>query len=184
MKTVFLTNAGSLATNKRILAGRTEARLRGVARLEAEKMKFVAQSLSGGTLSLSQLRQMGHPYARRFPPGSAGPPDSVINRQTGLFASSWRTRVQRTSGGWTISLWNDAPEAKYLLGTTSMRARPILEAVLAKTAPALPIEARKAIRQAIRENGAVRPSLPAWGGILYAIGVGVASAAGGVAEAF
>lgn len=183
MAKVFVTNAGALALQKRALAGQTEERFRQVAQAQARAMKAAAERLSRGSLSTATLRRMGHPYSRRFPAGAAGQPDAVINRQTGRLAASWKTRVQKTARGYTLTLWNDAPEAKFMMGTKSMRARPILEVVLKETEARLPAATKKVIRQAIAQNGAAT-ALPGWMGAAYAVTVGVTSAAGAVGEAF
>lgn len=179
-RTQFVTNAGALASTKRLLADQVHANLRSAANLHAEKMKATAIRLSSGTLSTQQLQKMGHPYSRRFPAGFAVQPDFVINSQSGVFKASWRTRVQETGKGWTITLLNDAPEAKYMMGTKSMRVRPILIEVERVMHGDLPAKTRKVTRKAGQENGAGGGSV--FGGILFAVSAGVTSAAGGFAE--
>ena len=184
MGVTFKTNAGNCAVNKRILAGRMEEQFRKVARKEAEDMKRVAKVLSSGNLSLKTLAKMGHPYGLRRPPGAAGQPDFIINKQSGTFATSWQTRTQKTPTGWTVTLWNSAPEAFYLLGTNKMRPRLIFDEIMRQTMPETLAEVRKSVRKGVAANGGTPPmGGSAWGGILYAVGVGVTSAASGIESA-
>lgn len=192
MRTTFLTNAGALAGHKRILANRTDERFRLQAHSEARKMLFLAQSFSGGTLSAARLAQLGNPYARRLPANSAPTPDYIINRQSGTFARSWRARAQRTRRGWTVTLWNDSPEAQYMLGTDLMRARPIIDEILRRTQPDQTAGVRRILDDARREGAAPVPGVMVSGGaggagsrasggsalgaLVYATAVGVTSA--------
>lgn len=185
-KVIYTTNAGSLAAKKRALAGQVSQNMRRAAQTQAAKMKFVAISLSSGPLSTAQLRQMGHPYSRRFPAGAAGLPDHVINRQTGAFASAWSCRARRNRDDWTISLYNSSPYAAYLeFGTVTSRARPIMEEVLRKTGPVMATEVKAVMGKAVIANGRGAPVTgSAFGGFLYAAAVGVSSAAGAIEGAF
>jgi len=182
MGVTFKTNAGNCAVNKRILAGQMEEQFRKVARKEAEDMKRVAKVLSSGNLSLKTLAKMGHPYGLRRLPGAAGQPDFIINKQSGTFAASWQTRTQKTPTGWTVTLWNSAPEAFYLLGTNKMRPRLIFDEIMRQTMPDMAVEVRKSVRKGVAANGG-RPPMSAWGGVAYAVAVGVATVADGVSEA-
>ena len=185
MSVTFKTNAGNCAVNKKILAGKMEERFRQAARMEATKLKFLAESLSGGNLSLAMLAKRGHPYGLRRLPGAAGQPDYIINKQSGRFATSWQSRAQKTSIGWTISLWNSAPEAFYLLGTDRMRPRLIFDEIMRRTQPDLSVELRKAVRKTAEGNAGTPPmGGSVFGGLLYAVSVGVTSAASGLGEAF
>lgn len=180
-QTQLLTNAGALASRKRLLASQVRGNLRSVAKAHAERWKAAAVQLSGGTLSPADKRRLGYPYALRFAPGSAGMPDFILNQVSGSFKASWRTRVQQTAKGWTITLYNDSPEAKYLMGTKTARMRPILVQVDKMMSGELPARVRKVTRRAATDNGAGGSLL---GGLLYAATVGASSAAGGLADAF
>lgn len=185
MGAVFVTNSGNLAARKRVLAGQTEERYRRAADTQKRKMLWVAQSLSGGRLTKSDLRRLGHPYAKRLPPGAAGQPDFIINRGRGNFARQWHGRVQRTSKGWTISVWNASPEAKFLLGgpRSKMRLRGIMQEILRRTGDTMPKEVKKAAAQAVRDNAFTAQPMGAGMGLAYAVAVGVMSGAGAVERA-
>lgn len=179
-KIQFVTNAGALASRKRLLADQVQSNLRAAAKDHAEKMRAKAIQLSSGSLSTAQLKQKGHPYARRFPIGFALQPDFLINAQAGAFKAAWHTRVQETSKGWTITLFNTSPEAKFMMGTKAMRMRPILIEVERLMNGDLPGRVQKVTRKAGQENAAGGSAL---GAIFYGIGVGLSSAAGGLSEA-
>jgi len=125
----FVTNAGRLASQKRLLADQVRGNFRTAAQAHAAKLKAAAEQHSKGTLTPAAKRRMGYPYAARFSADAAGVPDSIINQVSGRFARSWQTRVQKTATGWTITLVNLAPESRFLMGTKNARMRPILEAV-------------------------------------------------------
>ena len=183
----FITNAGSLASTKRLLANQVQSGLRSAARAHALKMKAAAERLSDGPLTPADKRRMGYPYAVRFQPGAAGIPDYVINQVRGTFRASWRTRVQETSRGWTITLLNVSPESKFLMGTKRARMRPILAQVDKETGFLLSASVRKVGRKAVQTNGASSGSGLTgniWGGLAYAFTVGAASVAGGLESAF
>lgn len=105
--------------------------------------------LSFGPYSLSDLREMGHPYGygdkrepytwerlhrpRAIPRMGAhlrsmgyrkGMPDrSVVNRQSGRFSESWNLRVLRWMGGVNVLFINSAPYSWFLAhGTYKMQA--------------------------------------------------------------
>lgn len=176
----FVTNAGALAARKRVLAGKTAEAFRAVAQGQGKEMVRVAESLSAGTLTAAALQKAGHPYARRRVPGSAGVADFIINKQSGDFAAAWHSRAQKTRQGWTVTVWNDDKAAAYLMGTSKMRVRPILDEVVRRCAAGLPAGVRKATHKAAEANGASGSGL---GAILYGVGVGLASAAGGAFDA-
>ena len=184
MSVTFKTNAGNCAINKRILVGQMEEQFRAVARKEAADMKRVAKLLSSGNLSLATLAKRGHPYGLRQLPGAAGQPDYIINKQSGLFATSWQTRTQKTPTGWTVTLWNSAPEAFYLLGTNKMRPRLIFDEIMRQTMPDVVEEVRKSVRKGVRGNGGTPPmGGSTFGGIVYAVGAAAVTIADGVGEA-
>ena len=178
----FVTNAGNLAARKRILAGKTEERFRQAAQAHALKMKEVAEVLSAGPLTTNALRSLGHPYARRLPINSGPLPDYIINSQSGDLRASWVTRAQKTRIGWTVTLYNTSDHARFMMGTRSMRFRPILEEIDRRTAANLPLEVRRAVRQSAAANGGTA-SMSVWGGLAYAIGAGVATVADGAIDA-
>lgn len=185
-KSVFVTNAGHLAARKRILAGQTEERFRRAADSEKRKMLFLAQSLSGGRLTKKDLRRLGHPYAVRLPVDSAPTPDFIINRQRGDFARGWKARAQRTSKGWTVTLWNDSPESAFLMGgpKSKMRARRIMQEILRRTQSDMSAQTRAVLRRAVQENARLSPLADSpFGAFAYALTVGVASVAGAVEQA-
>ena len=181
MSVSFVTNASNLASRKRILAGKTEERFRRAAQAHAAKMKFVAEALSAGPLTTNALRSLGHPYARRLPINSGPLPDYIINTQSGDLRASWVTRAQKTSKGWTVTLWNTSDHARFMMGTRNMRFRGILEEIDRRTAANLPLEVRRAVRQSAAANGGTA-SMSVWGGLAYAVAVGVTAAADGVSE--
>ena len=181
MSVSFVTNAGNLAARKRILAGKTEERFRRAAKAHGEKMKFVAEALSAGPLTTMALRKLGNPYARRLPVNSGPLPDYVINSQSGDLRASWVTRAQKTSKGWTVTLWNTSDHARYMMGTRNMRFRPILEEIDRRTAANLPIEVRRAVRKSVTANGGTAP-MSVWSAVALSVAVGVTAAADGVSE--
>ena len=178
----FVTNAGNLAARKRILAGKTEESFRQAAKSHVLKMKAVAEALSAGPLTTNALRSLGHPYARRLPINSGPLPDYIINTQSGDLRASWVTRAQKTRIGWTVTLWNTSDHARYMMGTRNMRFRGILEEIDRRTAASLPMEVRRAVRQSVSENGGTAP-MSVWGGLAYAVAVGVATVADGAIDA-
>ena len=182
MSVSFTTNAGNLASRKRILAGQTEERFRRAAKAQVDRMKFVAESLSAGPLTTAALRKLGNPYARRRPINSAPLPDYVINMQSGDFRALWVTRVQKTRIGWTVTLYNTSDHAKFLMGTRNMRFRPILEEIDRRTAAGLPQDVKRIVRRSASDNGGTAP-MSVWGGLAYAVGAAAVTIADGVGEA-
>jgi len=96
-----------------------------------QDMAKEAETLTSGTTSTAQLREMGHPFSRRRARSrggirkalaSAGIAKLPINRQTGRLQRS--LRVMRDGEGWRIQFV--APHAKFVLapgGTRKMVAR-------------------------------------------------------------
>lgn len=87
-----------------------------------------AVKLSSGPYSLAALARAGHPYALRHKGrgASAGYDPSIINAQSGRFRRAWRIiKCGRQWNQLKTTLWNDAPEAQYMFGTTVMRPRRI-----------------------------------------------------------
>jgi hypothetical protein len=96
--------------------------------------------LSSGTHTYAQLAAMDHPYARRH--GSPRLDPSVINAHTELFKNSWKIRHE-SDGSMTV--YNDAPYAQFLMtGTPTMFRRPV-DDVLRDMVPAI-------IEQRLRER--------------------------------
>ena len=181
MKTQWVTNAGSLASTKRLLADQVHNNLRSAARIHAKKMKAEAVRLSNGTITAAQLRTYQPGLYSRAVVGVYSPAfDALINSHSGVFKASWRTRVQETKDGWTITLLNDSKEAAYMMGTKRMRMRPILIEVDRILHGELPAQVRKVTRRAGQEYG---KGGSAFGAVLYGIGVGATSIVGSLAEA-
>jgi hypothetical protein len=88
-------------------------------------------------LSLGDLVQMGHPYAIRYPAGSAGYPDYLVSLRSGSFHGGFVSLVTRTQEGAEVSVFNTSAVAEFLLGPrtphSKMRQRPILDAALEHT---------------------------------------------------
>lgn len=183
----FVTNSGSLALRKRILAGKTAQSFRKAAELYAAEEKRCAVLLSSGPLKAAALARMGHPYRLSLAPGSAGLPDYIINRQSGDFARGWRTRVTLSGRSWLATLYNVSPHARYMMGTDKMRERLIAEQVQRMMKPEWPKAARSLARGARRGTDAAGAPAPQagsfWGGVAFAVGVGASSAAGGLERA-
>lgn len=77
--------------------------------------------------SPAQLKKLDYPYAVRWPVGTAGIDDRIINYQTGELHRSIGHRVTKRASGSTITVWAGAPYSKYLLkGTDRMRKRNFL----------------------------------------------------------
>jgi len=180
MKVSFQTNGGALAARKRLLADQVQGNLRAAAQAHADRMKQTAVDLSNGSLSSAALRRAGHPYSVRFGAGAAGQADYIINKQSGTFAAGWQTQVQQTTKGWTITLLNVSPEAKYLLGTKKARVRPILEEVMRRVQDDLPARTRKVTRKAAHDHGTGGSAL---GGFVFAVVAGASAVTGGIEHA-
>lgn len=135
MRPRITTNAGELAARMR---ARTENYVREVRAANEENARVVMrkarQFTSQRFFSLSQLRKMGHPYAKRAPMPPVRP--HILNRQNGRLHNSWLVRVRRYADGSTASVVNTAEYAKYMTadGTTKMIGRPVLEEALKRTA--------------------------------------------------
>lgn len=81
-----------------------------------------AERRSYGTVSADALRRLGHPFARRH--GTPLMDPRVINRQSGVFAKSWRREIH----GYKGSIYNVAPHGAFLeYGTRRMFDRPVWE---------------------------------------------------------
>ena len=139
------------AEAKRILTElprRLVAAIRRSERASLQEGLQVARFWSRGSISSAALRRMGHPYRRGgFPPQDPG----IINRQTGVFLRSWRTRGPSLGGDQVSSrLFNTAPQASFLnTGTSRMIRRPIRERVVARLRPKRLARLRAAIREVL-----------------------------------
>lgn len=89
-----------------------------------------AKSLSRGRVKSSSMIKT-RPFARRHPAPLL--PAHIINLQTGLFITRWRTKVQQPSlfsgGSQERVVLNDAPYADFMRGTRLMHRRPIDDVV-------------------------------------------------------
>lgn len=92
---------------------------------------------SEGTTSTAALSAappgLNHPYGigmanRRGARGSIpnGGDPGIINQQKGTFKASWDTKATVRTDAQMIVLFNDSKEAKFMMGTSKMRPRPIL----------------------------------------------------------
>jgi hypothetical protein len=134
--------ATEIARNSKYIENITDAELAGVRRI-ARDMVSDARRSSQETLSRRDLRKRNHPYGY----GSSAPSGktrrgvsnmSVLNKQSGRLARSWRQEVRRGKGGLLIRLRNTAPYAKYTaLGTDKMRAHGPYTTVPVNHLPAL-----------------------------------------------
>lgn len=118
-------NISQVAAALRRKADAIKQRTRDAEADNARRLLDIARAYSSGPFSTRQLRQMGHPYARRNPRPPGNP--AVVNRQTGLFRASWR--LVKTANGWRVE--NLAPYARYFndKGTRRMIRRPIMRAI-------------------------------------------------------
>ena len=122
----LLTNAKSLATRQRFRAKQVDAALQAQARKWGSDVKARAMILSNGPLTTAQLRRYRPGlYSTQLPPRAVF--DALVNRQSGEFARSWRIRVASYAGHITVTVLNDADDAKWMQGTSKMRLRPILK---------------------------------------------------------
>jgi hypothetical protein len=161
----WITNSGELATAKRYLAKRTDERFRVAAMEHGNDLVRACIALSQGTMSLAEMARQHHPYSKKFPSNHIAPahPDWIVNIQTGRFAASWHWHLYKATSSWIILVWNDAPEAKYLEGTTKMRERPIMKQAR-KLVDKRRIAAFQAVVQrAIVENNVSMAPLPSFG---------------------
>lgn len=89
-----------------------------------------ASSMSDHTLK--DLRDLGHPYSKRYAPNSFEHPDCLIHKQTAdagaSFADSFVTKTEAHGGSVRVEVYNVAPHWRYLKdGTKTMRRRPLHE---------------------------------------------------------
>lgn len=108
-----------------------------------------AEMLSSGVYTTADLRELGHPYAKRDP----RPPQdaAIINRQTGRFQRSWKPKRLSAFHAQVI---NDSPEAEFLAkkeGTARMIARPLVERVEEQVKPIYERRAAAALKALFEE---------------------------------
>lgn len=156
-------------TNARQLAALNRQRARALVRncqdaLEKSEnaIHWEAQTRSMGNVSTAALSAappgLNHPYGygrsnRRGPRGPVpnGGDLSRINAQTGNFAVHWDANGFFTVSRMVIVLSNDAPYAGAMLGTSTMRERPILQAVEQAQWPAFVRRFREAKTRALQQ---------------------------------
>jgi hypothetical protein len=97
---------------------------------------------------------MGHPYGIRTGTKRRAPvpqPTGLINRQEGLFFTSWITAAASgTSGSLKQAIENTAPYATFLkTGTAKMIARPIIALIKTDLKPIFRANIRAGIVKAI-----------------------------------
>jgi len=130
--TYITTNAESLAVKMRRRSGLYVDAVRNAIRENAETVKRQAENFSRARYySLAQLRQMGHPYARRAP--HPPKPAHIINRQSGAFRAGFKVAYRPNIDGATATVYNVVPYAKFMLGTRYMIARPVLDEAIRRT---------------------------------------------------
>lgn len=133
----------------------------------AQRMKERAVAQSQGTLSLRDLRRRGHPYGRnasglqrgkigrQYARGVRGavPSLSIVNRQSGVFARSWKASVERDESGVVVRLENDASVSAFLaFGTKKLAAHGPFTNVPAAFQSQLNGEWQRVIYRAIRRK--------------------------------
>lgn len=146
-------------TPDQAIAALTKKRLELIRNLRAAETKSlregktIAMRLSSGVLSTAMLRRLGHPYAATHSALTQDP--WIINRQTGLFRRSWRTKIGPFSGAGVnridSEIWNEAPYAMFLeRGTKRMVARFILARVIKELAPIRRANMQDAVNKTLR----------------------------------
>jgi len=104
---------------------------------------------SSGGFSTATLRSMGHPYARAER-GQQRLEPARINAQSRALVRGWAiSPIERRGGTVSASLYNEAPEARFMAGTRTMVERPLPEKVLAEIEQANAVE--EALERAISE---------------------------------
>ena len=122
------TNASQLSAVYRRRAQAVRPAFRRAMQASTMEIKRTAMEFSSRTgLPPAALRRLGHPFAARLPKDSGPYPDSQIGQRTGRFRAGWRAQTRETADGLEGQVWNDAPQARFMLGTRKMRKRPILE---------------------------------------------------------
>lgn len=151
MRAVVQTNAGNLAARMRHRSKLYPQQITEAQRQNADELLAKAKQFSNRRhYSLEQLRQMGHPYAKRNP----RPPVAahIINKQSGAVYAGWHRQVRRNSDGATATVYNTAPHSGYLLSgpKSKMIRRPIMEEALRRTQAQRERNLRNARRRGLR----------------------------------
>ena len=145
-----MTPKAAIARLRRIKATLTPALIRA----EEENLRDAlraAEQLSSGAFSTTELRRMGHPYARRNPRPPADP--AIINVQRGDFRAGWHIRAPRKVGRKIAGrLENIDPKAGFMHGTRRMIPRPIGKAIMRLIAKKRAKRLRAAVRAALRTS--------------------------------
>lgn len=115
--------------------------------------KLIAiRDFSSGGFKTAILRRMGHPYSKRNPRPPANP--AIMNRQTGLFRSSWQIHISSDVSSQNIKskLVNTAPYAGYVVGggNSRMMFRPIKKYIKDKVEPIRSRNLQYAIDEALK----------------------------------
>ena len=130
---MFRTNAGNLAARQRYKANLVDQAMKDACRMYGAALTQQARTLSKGPISTAELSEYKPGmYSTKRPARPAF--DAIINAQTGLFASSWHFGTWAFTGHVTVTVYNTAPYAKYMMGTARMRERPILDEAMQKLA--------------------------------------------------
>lgn len=156
------TNPGDLAKLNRKRARALVRNLKTALERSENAIHKAAQDMSAGATKTATLSApppgLNHPYGRgrfnrrgpRGPMPNGGNP-AIINKQTGVFATSWDANGFFNPSRMVIILRNDAPYAGAMRGTRLMVERPILQAVFKSQHPAFMRRFRDALRQAINQ---------------------------------
>ena len=129
MGSQFVTNAGSLAARQRYRANFVDQALKDACRAYGAAVMAQAINLSRGPLKTAALNRIKPGlYSKKRPVREMF--DAIINVQTGQFENSWHFGTWAYSGHVVVTVWNSAPYAKYMMGTTFMRERPVLDRAL------------------------------------------------------
>lgn len=127
--------------------------LREAERQTMEQALQEADRLSQGPFSATQLRAMGHPYARRAPSPPQDP--AIINEQSGTFRRSWGPILQHYAAGTLFtSVQNTAPYSGYLArGTSLMISRPLPQRVYERIRADRARRIRRVLRRYLPRRG-------------------------------
>lgn len=121
----------------------------------AHAAKTTAIRLSHGPLKTEHLQRMAREFNKGrglYSTAAPAPPmnPAIVNLQSGRFSRSWQTRVTWNGAGTSMTLWNTAPYAKFLLGTNKTIARLILQEVVRQERAARQNRLREAKSRALK----------------------------------
>lgn len=132
LKVQFRTNANELAARQRLRGNAVTKAMEAALVTWANEVKTEAIKLSEGTKSTAELN--------KYKPGlysrarTADPVlDAIVNKQTGDFAASWKVVAISGLGYSMVTILNDSAHAGFMMGTTRMRFRGVLDAAIAKS---------------------------------------------------